>query len=185
MSSLDLSRLDDLIVCKDGTMRDDVYLVDVNARCSEVLEQMKNDAEEQLKLLALQACKHGDIFHEFRREVAEDKSAIDPIRYNTIVRLRGNSLAMEWVRYVFRKKGSVGPKVFSSYVTKGTGLKYPMQRFSKAEDSELKYIQLVEDRYAEIRKAAASLRKLRSAISEFERDLEIISAPKQVPSDEH
>lgn len=62
-------------------------------------------------------------------------------------------------------------RVFSSYVQKGAGFKVPMQRFSKAGEEEIGYIEIVESRFAQIRKATATLRKLRLALNEFEKDL--------------
>ena len=166
-----MSRLDDLIASKNSLDREGVYASDVLASHTELLGGLRNALDEQLRLLAFKAMCEGDIFHNYRLDVAESEGLSEPVRYNTAVRLRGNSLSLDWVRYAFRKKDESGMRVFSSYVQKGAGFKVPMQRFSKAGEEEIGYIEIVESRFAQIRKATATLRKLRLALNEFEKDL--------------
>lgn len=174
MNVLDLSRLDDLIASKQSADREEVYPDDIAEHCRSILTQTKNDLETQLQLLTLKALRDGDIFHEFRETALESSEFKDKIHYNAIVRLRDNSFSACWVKNIYRQKGASGAKTFSRHVPKGKGHGYLMSKFNKAGKDELGYIELVEGRFAHVRKAAESLRKARAALAEYERDLEKI-----------
>lgn len=183
MNVLDLARLDELIASKDSDEREWVYPEDIEEHCRAMLESIKSGTSEQLKLLALHAMCAGDIIHNFRYLMSQVKEPTDFIVYNTVVRLRGNSLSADWVRYAYRKKGETSTRVFSDHVTKGKSHSYSLSKFSKAGKVELGFIKIVEAKFGKIRKAAASLKKMRDALREYENDLDNLFALEKL-SDE-
>lgn len=185
MNVLDLARLDELIASKDSVEREGVYPEDIEEHCRAMLESTKNDTSEQLKLLALHAMCAGDIMHNFRFRMSQSVEQSEFYGYSTIVRLRGNSLSADWVRYALRKAkdGKSPARTFSTYVTKGQGHSYSMSKFSKAGEDELMTINRVETKYGKIRKAAASLKKMRDAIREYETDLNNLFALEKLSKD--
>lgn len=189
MNVLDLARLDELIASKDSDEREGVYTEDIEDHCRAMLESTKNDTSEQLKLLALHAMCTGDVIHNFRFNMSKSVEQTEFYGYSTIVRLRGNSLSADWVRYALRKAkdGKTPARTYSTYVTKGQGYSYSMSKFSKAGEVELKFISDAEAKFGKIRKAAASLKKMRDAIREYESDLNNLFAlekpSKEIPND--
>ena len=122
---------------------------------------------QQLKLCAVRGMSATDEMYNYRKSALSDPTAPNPV-YSSRVRLRGNSLSCVWYSNVYRQEGR---PPLSREIRKGVGIKYHMRSFSKASEDEMEYINATEEVYVKVRNAAIKLRKLRSALAEYERSV--------------
>lgn len=133
--------------------------------------------DQELVLTAVDAQKAADAFWDANRSAREDGGPADQGRYGTRVRLINNSLVAEWYLNRFISNGqapgsSTKKRVFSSHIEKGSGARYPRNKFGEATDWEKEIIEAVEDRYELLRRRSQVLSRLRRSLREYERLLD-------------
>ena len=91
-------------------------------------------------------------------------------RFGTRVKIISGTLSIEWYENrIVTDKLTGKKKIYSDYIKKGTGVdKYSMRCFKTSLDWEKEVIEIVENKYAILRKRARILTKIKENIRQYE-----------------
>ena len=126
--------------------------------------------DQEFYVLTTQARRLADGYWRFNKMMREDGGKENQGYYGTRVRAIGSSLSIVWyINTLYQDKSNPnGPmRIQSKHLKKGAGFKYSAASFRKAKEWEREAIEEVENQYAEIRKRAASLSKMRQALKAY------------------
>ena len=126
--------------------------------------------DQEFYVLTTQARRIADGYWRFNIMMREDGGKENQGYFGTRVRAIGTTLSIVWhLNTLYRDKyNPTGPmKVLSHHIKKGSGWKYSMASFKRAKDWEYEAIEEVESLYADIRKRAAALAKMRRALRAY------------------
>ena len=124
--------------------------------------------DRELVVLAVEAQQQADMYwaaNASAREDAEEEQG----RMGTRVRIVGSTLVAEWYRNRFFDRGGGSARVLSTYIRKGRASAYDFASFRRLPRWEREVIEVVEGRYAMLRRRAGVLAKIRRALGEYER----------------
>lgn len=134
------------------------------------LSSVRTFIERELLVTALRARDEAGIWWELSRD-PDYIGSEGPTYLGTRARLKNGSLQCEWFRNSVRPEGGGKTKqVFSRYLPKGTGTRYPSYHFKNEPLYARKLVEQIEDEYERLRKRAAIL----SAITRNLRDYEAL-----------
>lgn len=140
---------------------------------STMLDEIKNIKEAHNKLILMAASyaqMQADLFSDFGQKLYEMKPR-QYTKYTTRVRYleKTKTLSMVWEKVCHNKKR----QRFAVHMPMGynqvSSKKYNIKQFTKVSDEELTHIRHIEDKYALIREAIETMKKMRINISEYER----------------
>jgi hypothetical protein len=140
-------------------------------RAEDVVDLIEHWAQARLEALAAQA---GEVASGFYLRAAEERARrprsqwgrlggrVRPLR---TARAAPGAFAIEWFtrRWVNRSGGRA--RTFTAYLRRGTGDRYPRAAFTAvAQPWELALAEALEERFAEIRRLACSVSRVRMAL---------------------
>jgi hypothetical protein len=133
-------------------------------------ETVENWAQARLEALAAEA---GDVAALFYEQAARERGNRPRSQWGRLgVRVRSihaarsapGAFAIEWFTRRWVNKTAAGAQAFTSYIRRGTGDRYPRSALAGvAQPWELAIADALEDRFAEIRRLARSVSRVRQA----------------------
>lgn len=126
--------------------------------------------DQEFHVLTTQARRLADGYWRFNKMMREDGGKENQGYFGTRVRAIGTTLSIVWhLNTLYRDRNNPnGPmKVQSNHIKKGNGWRYSMTSFKRAKDWEYEAIEYVENQYAEIRRRAEALAKMRRALRAY------------------
>jgi hypothetical protein len=123
------------------------------------LEALAAEAEEVASLFYLRAAQ--ERANRARSEWGRLGVRVRPLR---AVRAAPGAFAIEWFTRRWVNKTASGAQTFTSYIRRGTGDRYPRSALAGvAQPWEVELVETLEDRFAEIRRTARSVSRVRMA----------------------
>ena len=136
----------------------------------QIEETVETWAQARLKALAAEA---GEAASQFYLQAAQERAKrprsewgrlgvrVRPLR---AVRSAPGSFAIEWFTRRWVNKTATGTQAFTTYIRRGTGDRYPRAALAAvAQPWELALAEALEARFAEIRRLARSISRVRMA----------------------
>jgi len=164
----------DLLEASGASLRETIQTADLDRDSKDGLNAVRAYLQKELGKVALIAQKSADAYWSVIKEarVTEDKK--NQCMIGTRVRFMGASstLAAEWYRNRFSMSKGGSSRVYSEYIRKGQGHRYSMTAFKSEPYWARQVIEMVENRYALLRKRAEILGKVKRLLVEYEELLE-------------
>lgn len=153
----------------DPETREDISLEECNDASIENLAAIQRALHTELYVVTTHAKKLADGFWALNHAIREEGDASLIGYFGTRVRLRDNTLSIDWYRNYFIQDKATGRKrPMSKYIAKGEGHRYPKRAFKDAKEWEQEAIEQIEDQNALLRKRANLLRTMRRALADYE-----------------
>lgn len=175
MSAFTVDTLSELLQPKNHEDRTFCSVLDLEQHTAEFVRSTLSAIDVELRVIAMLGQKRADEYwsmnadHRERAKVSGDKSQLCYL--GTRVRIVGNAVSFEWYRNRTRpaQEGSDRSQVFSTYIKKGKGNRYPDSFFAREPEWAKKLIRETEDAYEPLRKRVALLTTLRKRLNEYVR----------------
>jgi hypothetical protein len=145
-------------------------------------------AQARLEALAAEA---GEVASQFYLRAARERASrprsgwgrlgvrVRPLR---AIRSAPGAFAIEWFTRRWVNKTAAGAQTFTSYIRRGTGDRYPRSALAGvAQPWEVELAETLEERFAEIRRIARSVSRVRMAFrqhAKLERTLAAVAAER-------
>ena len=144
-----------------------VELLEAESRA--LIHSIRAGLDRELRVIALEGQMNADAFWERSREEREAES--DPCYVGTRVRVLRNTVTFEWFRNRTAPGAGEGkPRaVYSTYLKKGKGERYPSRYFDREPAWAKQEINDTEDRYEQLRKRVAILAAVRKNVRDYEK----------------
>ncbi len=136
----------------------------------EIAETIERWAQARLEDLAAEA---GEVASRFYLRAAQERAQRPRsewgrlgVRVRTLrtARAAPGSFAIEWFTRRWVNKTGTKPRTFTTYLRRGTGDRYPRSAFTAvAQPWEIALAETLEERFAEIRRLARSVSRVRTA----------------------
>jgi len=163
-----------LLEASGASLRESIQTADLDRDSKDGLDAVRAYLQKELGKVALIAQKSADAYWSVIKEarVTEDKK--NQCMIGTRVRFMGASstLAAEWYRNRFSSTQGGDSRIYSEYIRKGQGHRYSMTAFKREPYWARQVIEMVENRYAILRKRAELLGKAKRLLAEYEELLE-------------
>lgn len=140
--------------------------LDMEQESREFLCTVRSAIEHELLVTAVVGRDVADSWWTLSRH-SMTMSETEPTYLGTRVRIKNGSLQCEWFRNSVRSEGS-SKQVFSRYLPKGKGFRYPSHRFKKEPAWARELVEIVESDYEIVRKRASILSSITRALREYE-----------------
>lgn len=140
----------------------------LEAESRALIDSIRTQLDRELRVIALEGQMNADAFWERSRE--EREAGSEPCYIGTRVRLLRNTVTFEWFRNRTAPGAGEGkPRaVYSTYLKKGKGDRYPSRYFDREPEWAKQEINDTEDRYEQLRKRVAILASVRKNIRDYE-----------------
>jgi len=133
---------------------------------------MRTHVHDEVERLVQTANEHADLYWSILKEARSNPAEHDPCSIGTRVRLKDLTLSAEWYRNRFSRDSHGATRMYSEYIRKGTGSRYSMTAFKREPLWARQVIEMVENRYANLRQRSEVLGKINRALNEYEKLLD-------------
>ena len=153
----------------------------------EIMETIEHWAQARLEALAAEA---GEVASRFYLRAAQERAKRPRGEWGRLgVRVRAlrtaraapGSFAIEWFTRRWVNKTRAKAQTFTTYLRRGTGDRYPRSAFAAvAQPWEIEFAETLEQRFAEIRRLARSVSRVRMAFRQHAKlEHTLAAAPKR------
>lgn len=169
-SDLSTTSIDWTLLAASDQGSDSFSDTDVAVARRHALDAISENIELLRDVLVSSAKQKASEFWEMHKEGRELYNKTPKGFFGTRARRKDNTIMLVWYHNrMMQTKDGKQPR--SAELSKGKGFRYRPSTFNRAADWEREIIDYVEDSYSEIREQWASVTKLASALSGFEKAL--------------
>jgi len=163
-----------LLEASGTSLRETIQTADLERDSKEGLVPVLAYLQGEFGKVGLIAQKAADAYWSVIKEARTTEDKKNQCMVGTRVRFMGASstLAAEWYRNRFSMTKGGNTRVYSEYIRKGQGHRYSMTAFKGEPYWARQVIEMVENRYAILRKRAEILGKVKRLLIEYEELLE-------------
>lgn len=176
MGTFTVDTLDELLQPKNHEDRTFCSVPDLKQHTAEFVQATLSAIDVELRVIAMLGQKRADEYWSMNadhRERAKKTGDTSQLCYlGTRVRIIGNAVSFEWYRNRTRpadEESNRPLRVFSTYIKKGKGNRYPDSFFAREPVWAKDLIRETEDAYEPLRKRVVLLTTLRKRLNEYAR----------------